>query len=150
MDKNEETIVDIDDEKPARAAGAVIDEDAAQPVVDEDEDLEGGLPRRAVRNDDGTITLPLRETVTLKIRSKDRGEREEVFAELTFHRLKGADMNAVMAAAKEHQPKVMLARATRTREPIMNALWNEMDAADISDAAQVAAHFFGSGRTTGR
>lgn len=153
MNKNgSDTVVTLDDEAPKGAApAAVVDEDAGPAaVVDEDADFEGGLPARAVENGDGTVTLPLRTAVTLTIRSKDRGERQQTFEELKFHRMAGSDMRAIMAASRDAQPVVMLARSTRLRQAVMNALFDRMDAADLSDAAQVCSHFFGSGRTTGR
>lgn len=150
--QNEDTVVDVDD-TPAGgtpAAAATVDEDAADLVVDEDADLEGGLPSRAIENGDGTITLPLREPVEIQVRSARSGTRMENFDALTFHRLTGADLNAITAASKETQPIVLLARSARVREPIMKAVWTRMDAADISDALRTVDHFFGSGPRTGR
>lgn len=145
-DKPAETIVDLD----APGSPAIAPEDGLPDVVDEDVEATGRLPPRAAAGADGTVTLPLREPVTLQIRSQARGSRDEVFSELTFSRLTGAHMRQVMAASRETQPIVMLACATRLSQPVMNALFDKMDAADIADAAKICDHFFGSGRTAGR
>ncbi len=145
-------MIDIDEDDRAKPlASQILDEDgSAETVVDEDGDLVGGIPRRATRNDDGSITLPLRHPVTISIRSAQRGIRQERFAELTFHRLTGADLNAVSAASKESQQSVILARSARMREAIMAGLYEKMDGADILDAGLIVESFFGSGRKTGR
>lgn len=138
-------VVDLDDEKPSPAAPAVVDESPA--VVNEDADLAGGLPKRAVTNEDGSITLPLRFPVTLTIRSSSAGTRTETYADLTFHRLLGGDIRAIQSASKETQGAVMLARSARIREPIMNVLFDKLDAADIADSGQIVGTFLGNGRT---
>lgn len=126
--------------------GVVIDEDPGL-VVDEEQDLVGGLPARAVRNADGTVTLPLRYPVALTVRSSAGATRTETYAELTFHRLTGADIRALQSASKESQPALLLARSSRTREAVMSAVFDRMDAADIADASLVVESFFGAGRT---
>ncbi|MTW19089.1 hypothetical protein GJ689_23095 [Rhodoplanes serenus] len=149
-----ETVIDLDPEERAATTPVVVDEDpgdAAPAVVDEDaEDVGGSLPRRAVRHPDGSVTLPLRRPVDLTIRSAAAGTRSETYAALTFHRLAGGDLRAIAAASKETQPVVMLARAARLRQPIMSALFDRLDAADVADAVRVVESFFGSGPTTGR
>lgn len=131
--------------KPA----AVVDETPAA-VVDENASSEGTLPAHAIRNDDGSVTLPLRRPQELQIRSASGQVRTERFDVLTFHRLTGADLRAIAAAARDSQGAVMLARSARRREPIMNALFDRMDGADIADAVKVVESFFPSGPSTGR
>ncbi|MEP9350567.1 phage tail assembly protein [Xanthobacter sp. KR7-225] len=142
--------IDLDETKAGAAATApaavVVDDDPGL-VVDEEQDLVGGLPARAVRNGDGTVTLPLRFPVALTVRSSTGATRTESYAELTFHRLTGADIRALQSASKESQPALLLARSSRTREAVMNAVFDRMDAADIADASKVVESFFGAGRT---
>lgn len=146
-----ETVVEIDDEPAAGAAGVVVDDEGgAAAIVDEDEDGVVKLPARATRNADGSITLRMRDPKTIQVRSATKGVRSEEYKSLTFHRLAGADLRAITSASAEAQPAVMLARSARIREPIMAALFDLMDGADIADAATCVDSFFGSGRKTGR
>ncbi|MFG1466824.1 hypothetical protein V5F77_28885 [Xanthobacter sp. DSM 24535] len=146
MSTDNDLIIDLDEAKTA-AGGAsdTLDLDPAT-VVDEDADLGEALPKRAVQNGDGTITLPLRHPVTLRVRSTQGGERTEEHKALTFHRLLGADLRAITSAATASQPVVLLARSARIREAIMNVVYDKMDGADIADATAVVAHFFDDGR----
>ncbi|MCX5497328.1 hypothetical protein OSH11_21705 [Kaistia dalseonensis] len=137
-------VVDLDDEQP------VVHIPAGAAIVDEDADLTSGIPARARRNEGGSITLPLRYPVELTIKSSQGGTRAERYAELTFNRLTGADIRAVQSASKDSQPVVMLARSSRLRPAIMNALFDLMDGGDIADASAIVDSFFGNGRTTGR
>lgn len=139
--------IDIDE----GAGDMPVDRPTLDPsVVDEDGDVAGGLPVRAIRNGNGTVTLPLRFPVPISIRSASGEVRAEKYEQLTFHRLNGADMRAVQATSKETAPVVMFARSTRTKMPIMSVLYDKMDGADIADASTIVESFFGSGRTTGR
>lgn len=145
MSPRNETIV-LDDEQAAQqpAAAHVIDEEPGAGVIDEDAEL-GELPARAIRNPDGTITLPLRKPVTLTIRNSRGGERAEAYEKLTLRDLTGADFRAIQAASPAAQPIVTLARATGIREAVMNALYDRMAASDIVDAAACAFSFLGDG-----
>lgn len=128
----------------------VIDEGGTKAVIiDEDGDETDKLPARAIRNDDGSVTLPLIEPVTITTR-KDGKVRERTFESLTFFRLKGADIQAIAAASKENDTVVTFARSTRTMQAVMNAVFDKMDAADIVDGGKVINHFLTSGRRTGR
>jgi hypothetical protein len=128
----------------------VVDEGGGKAiVVNEDGADTDKLPATAVVNDDGSITLPLLEPVKITVR-KDGKERERVFSSLTFHRLKGSDIQAIAAASKEKDTVVTFARSTRTMQAIMNAVFDELDAADIMDGGKIINHFLTSGRRTGR
>lgn len=148
--RNESTII-IDDEpakSPATAPTTVIVEEepgAGAVVVDEDAALGGELPARAIRNPNGTITLPLRKPVTLTIRNSRGGERAETYEELILRDLTGADFRAIQAASPAAQGVVTLARATGIREAVMNALYDRMTGADIVDAAACAMSFLPDG-----
>jgi len=149
--KGKDIVVDLDEDEPAKLAPAIVDEEGeATAVVDEDADLVGGIPARAVLNADGSITLPLTKPVTVVIRSQARGDRTEVFSALTLHPLIGADIRAVHATSKESQIVVMLARSARIREAVMNVLYDKMMGRDVVDAGTIVDSFFGGGRTTGR
>jgi len=139
-------VVDLTEDAPA-AAGAAPAEDVLV-LGDEGPD---GLPTQAVRRDDGTILLPLRHPVTLRYRRPGSGAvREEAVAELLFHRLTGADMRAIGAASQEAMTAVAIARAVRIDEGKFNAIYDRMDAVDVTAASLVVAHFLGGGRKTGR
>lgn len=128
----------------------VIDEGGTKgAIIDEDGDVLDKLPEHAIRNDDGSVTLPLIEPVTITTK-KDGKVRERTFESLTFYRLKGADIQAIAAASKESETIVTFARSTRTMQAVMNAVFDKMDAADIVDSGRVINHFLTSGRRTGR
>lgn len=151
MSKQPPLTIDLDETTPAAARPAtpdLVEEDGTPAVVDEDADLAGGLPARAVTNADGSITLPLRHPVTLQIKSSTSGVRSDTFAKLTFGRLTGGDIRAIQSASKESQPVVMFARSTRTRDAVMAVLFDKLDAADIVDGSKIIDVFLGGGRKT--
>ena len=76
--------------------------------------------------------------------------REERYAELTFHRMTGADLRAISAASGEAGIAVLFARATRLTPAIATKLFDKLDAADAGDAMAIAGFFFGVGGRTGR
>jgi hypothetical protein len=148
--------IDLDEDQAAGTATSsgtsaeVVDEAGSKAViVNEDGDETDKLPARAVMNDDGSVTLPLLDPVTITTR-KDGKVRDRVFDSLTFHRLKGADIQAIAAASKENDTVVTFARSTRTMQAVMNAVYEKLDAADIMDGGKVINHFLTSGRRTGR
>lgn len=126
---------------------------AAEPgVVEiaEDETDDDGIPARAIRNEDGSITLPLLTPVTLRFRRPGSDQvREEVTEQLTLHRLTGKDLR-IVSAAKRDPAIVAVARAARIPEPKFNAIFDQMDGADASAAIAVAGYFLGAGPKTGR
>ncbi len=139
--KTVETVVDLD--RPV-AIGGKVDSD----VIDEDTNPLDRLPEDAVRNANGSVTLPLHYEVTLRTK-KDGAVKERVFAELIFHRLNGADQRAIAAAGSEHEIAVSFARSTRHNQAIMNALYDKMDLSDIARAGRVLNFFVSNGPKTG-
>jgi len=139
-DANDETEV-INEDEPVIAQQ--VDDD----VIDEDLDPLDQLPKTAVRNQDGSVTLHLSFPVTLKTK-KNGNIRERVFKELTFNRLNGAAFRAVNAVAEEHQNVVALAKATGTNQAVMNALFDKMIDIDIANSGKVLNHFFATGPKT--
>ena len=120
--------VQSDAEHPpaGRVAGASTDKPAA--------DI---WPPRAVRNANGSVTLPLAFPQTV------RGQR---FAELTFHRFTGADVSVLGSVPQKSQLGVTLARATKLRTSVGKALFRQLDMADVNDAAGIITTFcFGNG-----
>jgi hypothetical protein len=94
------------------------------------------LPLRAIRNANGTMTLPLAFPRTV------RGQR---FTELTFHRFTGADLNALAATSLRARAGVALARAMKIQAPVGKALFGQLDATDANDAGTIM-HAFCAGR----
>lgn len=155
ISKSSTLTIDLD-EDAGRTPDAVVDLD--QPVaiggkpdgdvIDEDTNPLDRLPEDAVRNSDGSVTLPLHYSVTLRTK-KDGAVKERVFAQLIFHRLNGADQRAIAAAGDEHQIAVSFARSTRNNQAIMNALYDKMDLSDIARAGRVINFFVSNGPKTG-
>ncbi|MHC2481344.1 hypothetical protein [Rhizobium leguminosarum] len=147
LDEDAETaktaaVVDLD--RPAALSGSTVDSE----VIDEDVDPLDKLPKEAIRNADGSVTLPLFDKVTLRTK-KDGKVKDRVFTELVFHRLVGADQRAIAAVSDEHQVVTSFARSTRLNQAIMNALYDKMDLADITRGGQVLNHFLKNGPKTG-
>lgn len=142
----DEVLVIIDD-----PAGPLAAADAAIPVLDDEpDDKRAKLPATAIRNDDGTVTLPLAFPRTLKFRSSSTGAiREEEFAELVMHRLTGADLIATSSASEGSRGWVAIARSARIAEGKMKLLFPILDASDANAAGQVVAFFLEPGRPTG-
>lgn len=148
LDEDAATVVDetpIDEDAPI--ALAADDED----IVDEDAELDEAdrLPKHAVRNADGSVTLPLHYPVSFRSKKNDK-IREQVFKQLVFHRLTGADQRAIAATSNDMQGVVAFARSTRLSTPVMNGLFDKMDAADLTAGGKVLNNFFASGPTTGK
>lgn len=150
-----ETTIDLVDEDVVldqTSAETVILEDGDahdDEVIDEDGSVLDKLPKRAIENADGTVTLPL--LYPRKLQTKKDGKiREREFKELTFHRLTGADQRAISAASEEMMSVVAFAQSTKLNQAVMNALFDRMDAADIADGGRVLNHFLTSGQKTGR
>lgn len=134
----------IDEDGPVIQAGT---EDPD--IVDEDLDPADQLPKHAVLNGDGSVTLPLHYPKTIKSR-KGGKIKERDYTELRFHRMTGADQRAIAAASDESSAVVSFARSTRVNEAVMNALFDKMDSSDINAGGQVLNNFLTSGRKTGR
>jgi hypothetical protein len=122
------------------------------PVLnEEDAEDENALPPRAIRNADGSITLPLLVPVMLKWRVGDAGVvREEHYDELVMHRLNGAMLRAIQNSSKDSVIVVGIAQMTRMSVARVNLLWDRMDGADCMAAGKVLNHFLENGPTIGR
>ncbi|MEO0374256.1 MAG: hypothetical protein AAF329_06405 [Cyanobacteria bacterium P01_A01_bin.17] len=154
MTKIKETKIDLSEDETLDEE--VLNEDAPLPVqiddeIDVDEDLDelDQLPKRAVRNMDGSVTLPLEFPVALKTR-KGGKVRERKFNELVMHRMNGSDFRTINAAAEEHQSIVALARSARLNQAVTNALYDRMVDVDIANAGRVMNHFLASGPRGGQ
>ncbi len=141
-DEHDSTLVNED--QPVALTGK-LDAD----VVDEDINPLDKLPDIAVRNANGTVTLPLLYPVTIRSQ-KDGKIREKEYAELTFHRLTGKDQRAIATASDETQGMVSFSQSTKINQAVMNALWDKMDLGDIANGGKVLNHFLNSGQKTGR
>lgn len=106
------------------------------------------LPKQARTLPDGRVSLPLAKPVTLSFR-RGADVRAETFDALTFRRLTGADMRAVMAAGNE-AAIVAMQRSSDLSVVKFNAVFDRMDAADVSAASEVVGFLVTGGRTTGR
>lgn len=122
-------IEDAEDQAVATAAGVVVDDDAA-------ESKKATLPERAIRNDDGTITLPLLKPVSLTIKTA-AGQREETYDSLTFREMTGLNLRMIAQAPPEKQTVVALAQATGIKQHRMDPLFDNMLARDVTAAAAV-------------
>lgn len=131
---NDDIVVDETEEPKARAV--------ATADLDEAESDEKILPRGAVRNEDGSVTISLDYPKSISIRASTGAVRQETFSELTFHRLTGADLNAFRSTAPEHQTVMLFTRATRTKHTVMSALFAKLDTADITRCSKVLDTFF--------
>lgn len=147
--------IDLDEDAtlemvPSANLSAVIDEDAgaAETIIDEDGLLDR-LPKEARRNDDGSVTLTLHYPQVLATQ-KNGQVRERRFETLTFHRLTGRDQRAIASATEDMQTVVALAQSAKLNQAVMNALYEKMDMADITNCGRVLNHFLTNGPTTGR
>ncbi|MRH93890.1 hypothetical protein [Agrobacterium tumefaciens] len=131
----------------------VINEDAGthadDDIIDEDASADSKLPKRARPNANGSVTLPLFETVTLTTR-KDGKVRDRVFTELVFHRFNGADLRAIQATSDAKASVVMFSRSTRISEMVMDKLFDRMDGVDVADGHRIVMSFLTSGTKTGQ
>lgn len=96
------------------------------------------LPERASRNEDGTIALTLRSPVTLTIRDAAGKTREQVYEELVFHPLFGADMRAISTAREDQRIDVLIARCLKISQATARALFDKLARKDAEDVVKVA------------
>lgn len=140
-----EVVMSAADEK---SADIVIDESGntiAEPVIDENETDAAELPARAIKNANGTVTLPLRVPVSVRVRDHAGKERTDTYRELTFSYLTGGDIRAIQTATKDMASVVSFARATKTSQAVMNAIFDKLHAADIRDGDQIMSFFVQGG-----
>jgi len=127
---------------------AIVEESAGVvegDVIDEDGDPRDKLPAHAVENADGSVTLPLFQTVEIATR-KDGKVRTQEHKDLTFHRLNGADMRAIASTSEDMQSVMTFARSTRIPVMVMTAIFDKLDMADIADGGRIMNHFLTHGR----
>lgn len=147
VDETQDVIVLIDE----AATGAASTSPSDVATLREDGEAEDSLPPRAIEHRDGSIELPLLHPVMLKYRTKSSDVvREERVDGLVLHRLTGADMRAITAAAGDNQPVVALARSARIMPAKFGLIYDRMDGEDVNDAGQILGRFLGTGRKTGR
>jgi hypothetical protein len=140
----------IDREGPAEAVveeteGEELRKTAAIVVEGEDgeEAASAALPKRAVLNGDGTVTLSLLKPVTLTIRTGGK-EKQETYKELVFRELTGADVRLVTQEQDEMRRTIMaLARSTGMTSIRMNVLFDRLSQRDVKGATEVIAYFQG-------
>lgn len=120
-------------------AEAVDEAAVSLPVVEDGDQKSTRLPDRAVLNDDGSVTLPLKREIPLSIKGSDGRTREDVFTTLTFHELLGADMRLILQAAADKQPVVTFARSTRLSQAVMTALFDKLSLKDINDGSAIVS-----------
>ncbi len=121
----------------ADMTGGEDDVGGTAPIVDESREA-SGLPDRAIQNDDGTVTLPLRRPVPLSVRNAAGKVTETVYAELVFHELFGADMRAISNAKEDVRVDVLMARSLKIPQTVARALFDQLTRKDAEDVVTVA------------
>lgn len=97
------------------------------------------LPERAIRNEDGSITLPLLRPVEIKFTKNGQVTRSETVESLRLRELNGADMRIVLQASSDMQPVVTLARAADMTTQKMTVLFDRLGARDIAAATAIVS-----------
>lgn len=128
-------------------ADVVVDLDEASDVsapalasTEVDLNDETVLPAGCDRNADGSVTVRLDYPKKVSVRASG-AVSEQSFDALTFHRLTGADLNAMRATAAEHQQLVLFSRSSRVPQRIMTVLYPKLDAKDIVRCGKVLETF---------
>jgi hypothetical protein len=137
MSREEDLVVIVDDDAPAAAKVAEVDE------ADET------LPEGAVRIDRRTVEYRLIDPVSIRLRADGR-EREERFDTIRLTRFRGKDLMDLEAAHADRRTILAFARAANLSEPKAKAIYAEMDQDDVAAVAAIIMGFNGSGRRTGR
>lgn len=137
-DTEDDVVIDDTEVQTPAAATGTVKVDVQEGAKDDDV---ATLPEDAIVNPDGSVTLPLLFPRSVTIRSATGAVREDKFDRLTFHRLTGADLNAFRNTAEAQQSVVLFTRSTRVRAPIMRALYDRLDAKDVTRGARVLATF---------
>ena len=151
---DEATLIDLTEAAPASAAidpHAPVSTEAPIPVDDAGEDDEK-LPDRAVVNDDGSITLPLLQPVTLTWR-RAGVDTSETVSSVTLRRLNGKDVREIMGSTGATFTMKITGAAVRAQYNTLQwaAIYDRMDGADAMDVFLVAQRFLQSGpQTPGR
>ena len=109
------------------------------------------LPENAVLNVDGSITLRLSWPAALRFKLADQSVREEpIEDELVFHRLKGADLRAMMNAKGDDASLILFTRSTRKGDGRGPLIFDALDAIDARAAMAIVNFLSGAGVKTGR
>lgn len=119
--------------------GAPSTEATANVVLEEDAEGDAKktkLPTRAVRNDDGSVTLPLVKAVGFTVKSSTGSRREEV-KELTFHELNGADLRIMAQQSEDMKPVVAFARSTRIATNRMSVIFDQLGSRDVKAGGDI-------------
>lgn len=133
---------------PGMSAGELEESDAGQAVdlgagiVDEgadDASKKAKLPERAIRSEDGSITLPLLRPVEIKFTKNGQVTRSETVESLRLRELNGADMRIVLQASSDMQPVVTLARAADMTTQKMTVIFDRLGARDIAAATAIVS-----------
>jgi hypothetical protein len=140
MGKTDTTEIVVDLDAPERPTPADDMPDGVE-AIETDSDEIRKLPKGAVANADGSVTLPLIYPRAVTVKSQG-GVREERFDTFVLHRLTGGDYNAVQAASKGTAQVVLLARSLRKHTAIVKALYDKLDMRDIARAGEVLDSFF--------
>lgn len=137
-DPSNEVEIVLDEEMSVSATASV-----AEDVIDEKP--AANLPKGAVLNPNGTVTLKLAAPVSLKTRNSAGVVTETVYDSFTLRRFNGADQRAIRQLTGDAMTIEMFARAANVRNPVMNALYDRMDAYDIGRIGEVIEYFFLNG-----
>lgn len=134
-DTNTAALVIEDEADDDRAASAA----AGNVIVDDDagEAKKTKLPARAIRNDDGTISLPLLKTVGYTVKSGNGSTRREEVKELVFHDLNGADLRIMAQQSDDMKPVVAFARSTRIPTNRMTVIFDQLGSRDIKAGGDI-------------
>lgn len=99
---------------------------AEEPAINGGEEVDSGR----VVNDDGSVTLTLKYTVKLGLKSPASGQvREEVIDTITVKRVKGATLRALMRNNKDEEKCLMLLWKNLTG--LHDDVFDRLDAADV-------------------
>ena len=151
MSDTNATIIDLTDDAPATGAQAVASTapvSTDDPIV-VDEDTDDKLPKRAVVNEDGSITLPLLTPLTLTWR-KAGVDQPETVSSVTLRRLNGKDLRVIMSSSGEAHMLKLTEASVRAQYTSVKwaAIYDRMDGADAMDVFLVAQRFLTSGPKT--
>ncbi len=146
-DADNTVVVDLTED----AAPAAVDPNLVViPAEGADDDA---LPDNAVMQDDGTILLTLNYPVSLKWKTQGSDAvREDKHTTLTFHRLTGADVTAMLNNGNQSNAMVGMARSCRLPSGRFKAIYDRMDGGDAIAAARCLSFFLspGSRKATGQ
>jgi hypothetical protein len=136
MSREEDMVVIVDDDAPAAAKVAEVDEP------------DDKLPEGAVRIDRRTVEYRFIDPVTIRLRVNGR-DSEERFETIRLTRFRGRDMMDIEAASPDRRTMLALSRSSNLSEAKVKAICADLDQDDMDAIADIIAGFKGSGRRTG-